>query len=69
MELIQQQLEEKLSVADDGDEKVHVEIKQEYSSPAEGTSAALIKQEVMIDPDDYSISNFNRIDVDFEMGY
>ncbi|XP_062009072.1 transcription factor MYB82-like [Rosa rugosa] len=56
-------VDEKPSVADD-DRKVHVEMKQECLSSGVGTSAALIKKEVMIDPEDYSNTNTNNIDVD-----
>nr|WRO64652.1 MYB transcription factor protein [Rosa persica] len=55
-------VDEKPSVADD-DRKVRVEMKQECLSSEVGTSAALIKKEVMIDPEDYSNTNTNNIDV------
>ncbi|KAM5580092.1 transcription factor MYB114 [Rosa sericea] len=56
-------VDKKPSIADD-DRKVHVEMKQEYLSSGVGTSAALIKKEVMIDPEDYPNTNINNIDVD-----
>nr|XP_011467603.1 PREDICTED: transcription factor WER-like [Fragaria vesca subsp. vesca] len=56
-------VDEKTSVADD-DQKVHVEMKQECVSSAVRTSAALIKKEEVIDPEDHSSTCINNIDAD-----
>lgn len=53
-------VDKKPSLEDDG-QKVHVEMKQEYSPKEVGSSAVLIKKEVMIDQEDYCNTN---IDVD-----
>lgn len=54
-------VDKKPSLEDDDQKKVQVEMKQEYSPIEVGTSALLIKKEVMIDQEDYC--NIN-IDVD-----